>query len=158
LILALLALLASAPDPFQVRVFPRISMPGQELTLTVEHVGEVTEATYCLGVEVLWGKGTTSKHEQDCEPWEEFSRHRARAAECDDMVIVCPPGYECFLPSCREAYEAVGRLQRRWTFSTRQRRVPYGPGDYNLPVRFYLPNGKTVDRYAPFLVAGGEVQ
>lgn len=153
-LLLVLLLAAKAPDPFQVRVFPRISMSGAELVVTAEHVGEVTAATYCIGVEVVWGEGTTSKRVQDCEPWEDFVRHRDKVAECAEMVIVCPPSYECFRQSCRDAQDAVARMERRWTFSTRQRRIAYGPGDYNLLVRFLLPNGKTEVRYAPFMVAG----
>jgi hypothetical protein len=146
------SLRAGTPDRYQVRVFPRMSMPGAELTLTIEDVGPLTEATYCLGVEVWWPAGAAhSRYEPDCPPWEEYIRQQAHAAWCEDLVIVCPPGLECFLPSCREP---VYQLERRWTFSSRRVRVGYGPGEYKVEVEFLLPNRKTIRRSAPFMIGG----
>lgn len=140
-------------DAFQVRVFPQISYPGADLTITIEHVGELTEATYCLGLEITWAEGTTTKHSADCPPWDEYIKREKLAAWCEEQVIVCPEGYDCYLPSCRtERYT----LQRRWTFSTRRQRIGYGPGQQQVVVRFILPNNKTVTRFATFFVGGGE--
>lgn len=153
LALADAAVIASQPDVYQARVFPRISMPGADLTITVEHVGELTEATYCPGVELTWPNGTHTTRVPDCPPWDEYRRQQRLADACEEDVIVCPAGFDCYRPECRAPrYE----LQRRWTFSTRQLRVGFGPGDHHIGVRFLLPNNKHVDRLAPFMVAGSE--
>jgi hypothetical protein len=153
-LLGLFALEARAGDQFQVRVFPQVSMPGADLTVTVENVGPVTEAVYCLGLEVRWAEGNTTKVSQDCPAWDVYAKAMETADRCDVGVIVCPEGYDCYLPSCRAAAEVVASVQRRWTFSTRRQRVGYGPGAQQLWVRFFLPNGKTRDRQAPFFVGG----
>jgi len=146
---------AGKPDPYQARVFPQMSMPGADLTFTFEHVGDLTEKTYCMGIEVTWPDGTHSGNDprESCPPFEEYQARERLAATCEEDVIVCPPGYDCFRKSCRAPrYELV----RRWTFSTRGARVYFGPGEWDVHVRFLLYKNKDVHRIVHVIVGGAE--
>jgi hypothetical protein len=75
IMLALLALGADVSEPDLVlRASPRWSfaIPGQggSTLLTAEIVGPETEEYYCPEVVWIWGNGTRSTEESDCEPFE----------------------------------------------------------------------------------------
>jgi hypothetical protein len=163
-LLALLALLAAAekelarkpgdPNPanFTVRASPPVNMaPASTLVIFAEHKGLLVESEYCVGVEVEYRNGQKSGHFQDCPPFAEYVEQLAHHEECTSRVVVCPPGFECSY-NCKEPF----RLQRSWVWRPAESRLGFGPGEHNVPVTFFLPNGKKIVRYAHFLVAGAE--
>lgn len=138
---------------YTFRAFPMVMMPGSDVTLTAENSGPLTEANYCLGIEIVWPNGTKSSHIPDCPSWDDYQAQLAHAEMCAEEVVVCPPGYDCFYPSCKvPPYD----LQRRWTIHTRQLRLYFGPGDWDLTVNFLLPNKKKVVRSVTIHVGGQE--
>jgi hypothetical protein len=80
IMLALLALGADVSEPdVELRASPRWSFaapgsPGNVL-LTAEIVGPETEEYYCPKVVWIWGNGTRSSEESDCEPFETRSTY-----------------------------------------------------------------------------------
>jgi len=149
--------IGSKRDPYEVTVYPRMGLPPlgdqvQNYHITLRLNEPLTEANYCIGVEVTWPDGTRSSHVQDCPPFAEYIAQVRRYTECREQVIVCPKDYTVCEFDCPAPFD----LQREWTFDTRRMRHAYGPGRHTVFVKFLLPGGRTMLRSADWHVAGGE--
>jgi hypothetical protein len=120
IMLALLALGAETSEPdLRLRASPRWSLAGagnaRNVLLTAEIVGPETEEYYCPKVVWIWGDGTRSTEESDCEPFEtrsEFPRLFRRR--------VASPGRVQPYRVCVELRKADKKIDRSCTkFSVR---------------------------------------